>query len=146
MIKRIQRSLLLILPVIFLIGASSVNLTSFTASINGVNQNIITLKWSVSSLDEVNSFVVERKMHTEDWKILPDSKVDITTEMRNIQQKEFEYTDSDVFKTNSNQVMIQYRLRVVQRNGLVAESQITQVQYTTSAVRRTWGSIKSMFQ
>jgi hypothetical protein len=146
MIKRFKLLLFLTLPVIFIIGASSVNLTSFTASISGVNQNVISLKWSVANLDNINRFEIERKMHTDDWKILPDSRLDITSEMKNIQQKEFEYTDSDVFKTNSNQVMIQYRLRVVQNNGLVAESQITQVQYTTSAVRRTWGSIKSMFQ
>jgi hypothetical protein len=146
MTKRFKLLLFLTLPVIFIIGASSVNLTSFTASISGVNQNVISLKWSVANLDNINRFEIERKMHTDDWKILPDSRLDITSEMKNIQQKEFEYTDSDVFKTNSNQVMIQYRLRVVQNNGLVAESQITQVQYTTSAVRRTWGSIKSMFQ
>jgi len=138
--------LILILPVIFIIGASSVNLTSFTATVSGINQNVISLKWSVTNLDDINRFEIERKMHTDDWKILPDSKVDITAEMRNMQQKEFEYTDSDVFKANANQVVIQYRLRVIQRNGIVAESQITQVQYTTSAVRRTWGSIKSMFQ
>lgn len=146
MTERKKLLLILILPVIFLIGASTVNLTSFTATVSGINQNLISLKWSVTSIDDINRFEIERKMHTDDWKVLPDSKVDITAEMRNIQQKEFEYTDSDVFKANVNQVVIQYRLRVVQRNGIVAESQITQVQYTTSAVRRTWGSIKSMFQ
>lgn len=137
--------LLLILPLMFLIGFTTVNLIKFEASLNEMNQNEILLEWAVTSLDEVKSFEIERRRNTDEWGSI-GVKITVTQEMRFSQQKEFSYIDKDAYKSNSNEVLFQYRLKVEQLNGITADSQPTQIRYNTSAVRRTWGSIKSMFQ
>lgn len=142
--ERYKLLLLLVLPIMFLTGFTTVNLIKFEASLNDMNQNEILLEWTVTSVDEVERFVIERRRNTDDWHSL--GEIFITNQMRTVQQKEFSYTDKDAYKSNSNEVIFQYRLKVKQLNGITADSQPTQIRYNTSAVRRTWGSIKSMFQ
>lgn len=59
-------------------------------------------------------------------------------------QKAYSFRDSQVFKTSTEQV--DYQLEVVYSNGQREQLAREQVNYTSTAIRRTWGSIKAMFQ
>lgn len=56
----------------------------------------------------------------------------------------YQFTDDEVYKTASESV--DYRLDVVYSNGVRQQLAARQVDYVPTAVRRTWGSIKAMFQ
>ncbi len=58
--------------------------------------------------------------------------------------KPYLFRDTQVYKSGSEQV--DYRLEVVYANGLREVLQERSLNYTSTAVRRTWGSIKAMFQ
>lgn len=61
-------------------------------------------------------------------------------------QKQYVYTDDQVFKTASDaQDMIDYQLVVVYQTGVRQIIASKSVNYTSTALRRTWGSIKAMF-
>ena len=54
------------------------------------------------------------------------------------------FRDSQVFKSGSDKV--DYQLEVVYSNGVREIVKTQSMNYTTTAVRRTWGSLKAMFQ
>jgi hypothetical protein len=58
--------------------------------------------------------------------------------------KAYSYRDSQVFKASEEQV--DYQLEVIYTNGVRELLAREQVNYTSTAIRRTWGSIKAMFQ
>ncbi len=58
--------------------------------------------------------------------------------------KAYLYTDEQIFKSSSEQV--DYRLEVIYSDGARQQLAREQVNYTSTAIRRTWGSIKAMFQ
>ncbi len=58
--------------------------------------------------------------------------------------KSYIYRDDQIFKASSEQV--DFRLEVVYDNGVRELLAREQVNYTSTAIRRTWGSIKAMFQ
>ena len=58
--------------------------------------------------------------------------------------KEYRFKDDQVYKAAAEQV--DYRLEVVFTNGVRQQIAEKQVNYTPTALRRTWGSIKAMFQ
>ena len=58
--------------------------------------------------------------------------------------KPYIYRDDQVFKSSSE--LVDYRLEVVYQNGVREQLAREQVNYTSTAIRRTWGSIKAMFQ
>lgn len=58
--------------------------------------------------------------------------------------KEYRFVDDQVYKAASEQV--DYRLDVVYTNGLRQQLAERNMNYTPTYVRRTWGSIKAMFQ
>lgn len=58
--------------------------------------------------------------------------------------KTYRLMDDQVYKVSSEQV--DYRLEVVYTNGVREELGQQSINYTPTAVRRTWGSIKAMFQ
>lgn len=58
--------------------------------------------------------------------------------------KPYIYRDDQVFKASSEQV--DYRLEVIYSNGVREQLAREQINYTSTAIRRTWGSIKAMFQ
>ena len=51
--------------------------------------------------------------------------------------------DDQIFKTSSE--MIDYRLQAILADGSRQVLRIESVNYTPTAIRRTWGSIKAMF-
>lgn len=58
--------------------------------------------------------------------------------------KAYLFRDEQIFKSSSEQV--DYRLEVVYTDGVRQQLAREQVNYTSTAIRRTWGSIKAMFQ
>ena len=58
--------------------------------------------------------------------------------------KPYVFRDDQVFKVGDEQV--DYRLEVVFSNGAREQLARQSVNYTSTAIRRTWGSIKAMFQ
>ncbi|HAL57407.1 MAG TPA: hypothetical protein DCP63_13300 [Bacteroidetes bacterium] len=56
----------------------------------------------------------------------------------------YEFVDQSVFKTAGN--VFAYKVRVVFQSGAIFDSDITRTSSTTSAAKRTWGSIKAMFR
>lgn len=108
-------------------------------------RSVVVLSWSVSSLDQVSYFWVERKLSSQlGFHRMEDSVIRITQNIRNSPPDVFTFTDNTLYKSNLTED-VQYRLVVMMTNNEVHEMDRT-IQFTTSAVRRTWGSIKSMFQ
>ena len=58
--------------------------------------------------------------------------------------KSYLFRDEQIFKSSSEQV--DYRLEVIYTDGVRQQIAREQVNYTSTAIRRTWGSIKAMFQ
>ena len=58
--------------------------------------------------------------------------------------KSYLFRDEQIFKSSSEQV--DYRLEVIYTDGVRQQLAREQVNYTSTAIRRTWGSIKAMFQ
>ena len=58
--------------------------------------------------------------------------------------KSYIYRDDQVFKSSGE--LVDYRLEVVYTDGAREQLASEQVNYTSTAIRRTWGSIKAMFQ
>ena len=58
--------------------------------------------------------------------------------------KAYLYRDTQVFKSGSDKV--DYQLEAVYSDGVREVVKSQSLNYTTTAVRRTWGSLKAMFQ
>jgi len=58
--------------------------------------------------------------------------------------KVYSFRDNQVYKSTSEK--LDYRLQVVYTNGLREVITTKSVNYTSTAIRRTWGSLKAMFQ
>ncbi len=58
--------------------------------------------------------------------------------------RSYTFRDDQIFKASAEQV--DYLLEVVYTDGLREQLAQEQVNYTSTAIRRTWGSIKAMFQ
>lgn len=56
----------------------------------------------------------------------------------------YTFRDSQVFKSGGDQV--DYQLEAVYMNGVREVIQSRSMNYTSTAIRRTWGSLKAMFQ
>ncbi len=56
---------------------------------------------------------------------------------------EYVVKDTQLFKNSSE--LVEYRLQVVYQSGARQVLALKTVNYTSTAVRRTWGSIKAMF-
>jgi hypothetical protein len=58
--------------------------------------------------------------------------------------KEYMFRDTQVYKSGAEQ--LDYRLRVVYANGTRQVVTTQSINYTSTAIRRTWGSLKALFQ
>lgn len=133
---------LVLFTAIFMVAATPTYQIEFKVQ-EGVNLNEIIASWNVSSLDGIVQFELERKMNNGNWSVIHRREitpVDLTSG-----KKDFTYEDRDVYKSSETAAIAEYKLRVIHSDRTTRELH-AQVQYNTSAVRRTWGSIKSMFQ
>ncbi len=58
--------------------------------------------------------------------------------------KEYQFRDTQVYKSASEQ--LDYRLDVVYATGVRETLSTKSINYTSTAIRRTWGSLKALFQ
>ncbi len=101
-------------------------------------QNDFVLSWQADLEEDVRSYELYRKTaYTADF-----------TRLRTFSAhgagKEYRFIDDQVYKSSSEE--LDYRLDAVFTNGLRQQVAERKLNYTPTAVRRTWGSIKAMFQ
>jgi hypothetical protein len=131
---RLLTSILLLF--VFLVGTVLANVvfSRFDARTDG---NDIVVSWQASVESDIAEYVIERKTQfdaqfVEMARLRPHGTNTLYT-----------YRDERVFKVQAEQVS--YRLRIINAdNSFVVTDAIT-IDYTPTAVRRTWGSIKAMF-
>ena len=122
---------------VLLAGAAfnTVRLKTFDVERDG---NAFVIKWETDEEVQVSTFEVFRKRGFE------DDFVSIGTSNGHGPNQEYKIIDDQVYKTGS--AFIDYRLEVVFANGVRQRIAEKKVNYTSTAIRRSWGSIKAMFQ
>ena len=132
-----MRKALLAVLVVLTTGAAlnEVRLKHFDVERDG---NAFVIVWETEVEDEVRLFEVFRKSGFDaDFVPVGNSNGHGTN-------LEYRLTDDQVYKTSSD--FIDYRLEVVYNNGVRQRLAEKKVNYTSTAIRRSWGSIKAMFQ
>lgn len=110
-------------------------LSRFEARTEG---NDVVVQWQTSLETDVREYVLERKTRVDaDFR-----------ELKRVNphgvNRPYIYKDTQIHKATAEQV--QYRLRILNQDGSFLLPEPVSVNYTPTAVRRTWGSIKAMFQ
>lgn len=129
-------ALLAILTLAF--TGSSVIITDFEAQLAENNNNRIALTWKAEHDGNIQRYEIHRKMqHESQFQHIGDKPTSPST----ASVIEYEFEDDSVFRNQAQGDQVIYQLK----NGsqVLAE---TDINYTSSGVRRTWGSIKRMFQ
>ncbi|MBO6574882.1 MAG: hypothetical protein JJ896_05670 [Rhodothermales bacterium] len=97
------------------------------------------LKWQMETEDEVQEYELTRRTPYSNQQF-----VKVQALSAHGIGVPYEFRDDQVYKSASDQ--LDYRLEVIYQNGLREVVITKSVNYTSTAVRRTWGSIKAMFQ
>ncbi len=134
-----KRFSVLLLLVLLLAGASTmafnVKLSYFSVERQGNN---FVLTWKADLEEDVRAYELYRKTsYTSDF-------APVHTITPHGVDKEYRFTDDQVYKSATEE--LNYRLDAVFTNGLRQQVAERKLNYTPTAVRRTWGSIKAMFQ
>ncbi len=132
---RLASSIVFLLVFMVGVALASVVFSRFDARTEG---NDIVVSWEASVETDIREYVLERRT------IFDTQFVEMVRLAAHGSNSLYTYRDERVFKVQAEQVS--YRLRMIDDNGSVAgvTDPIT-VDYTPTAVRRTWGSIKAMF-
>ena len=134
-----MKGLTLIILLVVLTGAGlascTVKLSYFNVEREG---NAFIISWKAEIEQDVRSYELYRKTS------YATSFSAIHTLNAHGVGKEYKFKDDQVYKSASEQV--DYRLEVVLNNGLRQQIAEKPVNYTPTALRRTWVSIKAMFQ
>lgn len=142
--KKIFIYIISITGMLLFIGAGQVTVSEFNASIPVNAKNQIVLKWVTTLEEGVDHYELKRKMiNDSDFKSLATVNTSNTLTNSN---KVYNYIDKSVFKTTAGTEPVVYALYAVFTDGQIKYIGQTEVNYTTTAIRRTWGSIKAMFQ
>ena len=117
------------------LGANTVTLNYFNVERQG---NEFTISWKADTEEDVRNYELFRKTS------YVASFSAIESFNAHGAGKEYRFKDDQVYKAASEQV--DYRLEVVFNSGVRQQLAEKKVNYTPTAIRRTWGSIKAMFQ
>jgi hypothetical protein len=135
-----KRLSLLTALLLFVTGASffapQVKFSAFTVDPQG---NDILLTWQVSVEEDVRVYEVQRRSRFSN-----NTWVKVADVAPRGSGNTYQYRDDQVYKAASEQV--DYQVDAVFNDGTRASTAVKQINYTPTAVRRTWGSIKAMFQ
>jgi hypothetical protein len=134
-----MKGLSLIILLVLLTGAglsgSNVKLNYFNVDREG---NAFAIAWKAEVEEDVRTYELFRKTsYTGSFTMVQAFNAHGIG-------KEYQFKDDQVYKAASEQV--DYRLEVVFSNGIRQQIAEKKVNYTPTAIRRTWGSIKAMFQ
>ncbi len=145
MIKRNQLYILLfcIISAFLLIAANSAVVSQFLADIPDSEKNEILLEWTVQEESNLMHYELKRKM-VRDTDFMVIANIQATPPQAG--PKSYDYKDRNVFRKSDNTEPVVYELTAVFTNGDRMFIGQAEVNYTSTAVRRTWGSIKAMFQ
>ena len=129
---------------LFFLGVFSLGFVSITDSVRldyfRVNdtRNDYSVAWQSSEEEGVRSYEVHRKSSSTNNKYALIGTVEAQGPGH-----EYVVKDTQLFKNNGE--LIEYRLQVVYQSGARQILAARTVNFTSTAVRRTWGSIKAMF-
>ncbi len=132
---RVASSILFLLVFVVGVVLAGVVFSRFDARTEGSD---IVVSWEASVETDVGEYVLERRT------IFDSQFLEMARLKAHGPNIPYTYRDERVFKVQAEQVS--YRLRMIDGQGsLVAVTDPITVDYTPTAVRRTWGSIKAMF-
>ncbi|NNE69050.1 MAG: hypothetical protein HKN29_01670 [Rhodothermales bacterium] len=97
------------------------------------------VKWQMETEDEVRGYELTRRTPYSNQQFVKVQE--LASHGVGIP---YQFRDDQVYKSASDQ--LDYRLEVIYENGLREVVLTESVNYTSTAIRRTWGSIKAMFQ
>jgi len=129
--------------VILLLTANTLLVQEFKAEIPDTSRNEIHLRWVVQESPNTMHYTLKRKMVRDIDFVLVNNIQAITS---GTAPREYIYVDRNVFRNNSNSEPVMYELFVNYTDGSKELLGQTEVNYSSTAIRRTWGSIKAMFQ
>jgi hypothetical protein len=139
--------LLLLISTLALTAYSSFKLEAFSAEIPADNRTAIRLSWEVSSDQDVASYVILRQTADQSTR---KQVHEAETRTGNEPRKKYTFDDNTLYKTGSESgQQVTYFIQVKMKgSGQIIEPMNNQAKltYTSTTVRRTWGSIKAMFQ
>lgn len=127
------------------LGFQSAVVNSFRAELNPANRSEVSVVWTVSQGESIAGFRIQRSLRNEQsYDVI--HAVQVNPGDLGSSPREFQYIDRSVFKPGDAGDAVFYKLLIDYKNGSVEEKGPVTVNYTSTAIRRTWGSIKSMFQ
>lgn len=130
-----QIVVLLFIPFIIIVTIAGSRLTNLSVTTEGRD---IKISWEMIDQNGVQHFNVERKaIDQENFTRINDRPVSLE------ESRQYEYIDRTVYKQEN--AVVFYRIAIVEENGSVYYSDSVPLG-KISSVRRTWGSIKSMFR
>lgn len=122
--------------------AQQPRVSEFKGSSLPSDESVIQLQWVVESESQVILYELHRKLlRDSDFKKITEVSVG-----QGVSAGRYEYSDNTVFKTTASSEPVVYNLYAKMQNGDLLFLAQAEVNFTTTAVRRTWGSIKAMFQ
>lgn len=98
----------------------------------------VVLTWQTEAEPDVVAYEIFRRTPTSTGFVL------LHTLAAHGAGKPYVFTDTNLYKEAS--ALAEYRVEAVYRAGTRQSLFTEQVNYTTTGIRRTWGSLKAMFQ
>ena len=133
-----MKQLSFILAIIALTGASLIDEVRLRYFDVEREDNAIVLKWETEVENGARTFELFRKTsQAVEFTLVGSSEAHGVN-------RPYAYTDTQVYK--SPEELIDYKLEVVFNSGLRQVLAERKFNYTPTALRRSWGSIKAMFQ
>lgn len=132
---------------LLLVAAGSVELKEFSAQISAENNAEVIVTWVVDEDTDGQIYVLKRKLSHED-DFTPLTQIDHEQGNLTMNGRSYSFTDTNVFKGSQSSDAVIYALYTKDNSGSNSLTFLSQanVNVTTTAVRKTWGSIKAMFQ
>ena len=130
-----KKQLIFIILLLFVsISMAGAFIDFFYAKSDGSN---VRIEWKTNEEKNVKVFVVERRSINSDF-------VQVSTVLPKGNNSFYSFTDENAYK--SENLVLVYRIKIVDNDNSTSFSKEISVTHSVSNVKRTWGSIKSMFR
>ena len=136
--KNIVRLILPLLLLVLIVGTLSAIVIKDrpTAQSNG---SAVVIRWTTLDETGVQKFEVFRRSGLSG----EFSMIGSVNQLKG-NNSSYEFSDNDVFKSAGG--FYQYKIRIIDGQNNVSETEAVSVSHVSSAAKRTWGSIKAMFR